>query len=150
MRGESAVSMRSGDAAEGIARLSVTECWEFLATQEVGRLALSVSGMPDVFPVNYRIWAGTIVFHTAKGTKLQELTINRYVAFEVDGWSETEAVSVVLRGVATPVEPESEREELRGLALRSWAPGPKTVYVRIRPLSFDGRRFQRGHAEDAR
>jgi hypothetical protein len=93
--------------------------------------------------VNFRVFEGSLILRTAQGTKLLELSVNRYVAFEADSWTDTEAASVVVRGVANVVERRSELDELHALGLRPWAPGLKTVFVRIRPAAFAGRRFVR-------
>ena len=45
-------------------------CWELLEGASVGRLAVDVAGQPDIFPVNFVVDRGSIVFRTAAGTKL--------------------------------------------------------------------------------
>jgi len=36
-----------------VTALSEEECWALLSRRELGRLALTVQGEPDIFPVNY-------------------------------------------------------------------------------------------------
>jgi nitroimidazol reductase NimA-like FMN-containing flavoprotein (pyridoxamine 5'-phosphate oxidase superfamily) len=127
--------------AEAIVPLTSDECWAFLATQQLGRLAATVAGVPDIFPVNYLADQETILFRTGRGTKLLELTVSRYVAFEVDRWDTNEAMSVVVRGMASVVEDPAELAEADLLALHSWVPTETPVFVRVRPVAVSGRRI---------
>jgi nitroimidazol reductase NimA-like FMN-containing flavoprotein (pyridoxamine 5'-phosphate oxidase superfamily) len=98
--------------------------------------------MPDIFPVNYVVQDRSLLFGTARGTKLLELTVNRYVAFEVDRWDEREATSVVARGVASVTEDWAAPSEAEAAGLRSWSPTAKTAFVRIRVTAVEGRRMR--------
>ena len=77
----------------GYGELSESDSWDRLAGGSLGRLAVSVDGQPDVFPVNYAVQDRTIVIRTAEGTKLASVVVNALVAFEADdhdvarGWS---------------------------------------------------------------
>ena len=48
--------------------LAEETCWDNLRTRRVGRLAVSVSNRPDVFPVNYVVDGKAIVVQTAPGS----------------------------------------------------------------------------------
>lgn len=65
--------------------LTVSACWELLRQAVVGRLAVVVDGGPEIFPVNYLVDHGSIIFRTAEGTKLAN-AIDGPVAFEVDDY----------------------------------------------------------------
>ena len=54
-------------------RCCPAECWELLATQPVGRVAVIVGHYPVVFPVNYAVDDKTIVYRTGAGTKLHSV-----------------------------------------------------------------------------
>ena len=84
--------------------LSTNECWALLRDSVVGRLAVTVVGSPDIFPVNPIVDHGSIVFRTSAGTKLAA-TKGKEVAFEVDGYdTETaRAWSVVVKGQANEI-----------------------------------------------
>ncbi|WP_432560506.1 pyridoxamine 5'-phosphate oxidase family protein [Granulicoccus sp. GXG6511] len=132
-----------------VTQLSEDESWALLAGQPVGRLATSVAGRPDIYPVNYVLDDHTVVFKTERGSKLLELTINDRVAFEVDDWREgLGGWSVVCRGQAEKIEDPDERERAEELPLHPWVPTPKTVYVRIVVDDISGRSF-RFNAEEA-
>ncbi len=126
-----------------VTELSVDECWRVLADHSLGRLAVTAAGTVDIFPVNYAVDDRMLYFRTAPGTKLLELSINDRVAFEIDGASEREAWSVVVKGVAERVELQSEIDAADRLPLQPWVPTLKYRWVRIRPVELTGRRFER-------
>jgi uncharacterized protein len=126
-----------------IAELEANECWDLLRETEVGRLAISIAGHPDIFPVNFVIDHGTIVFRTEEGTKLAGSVLGRGVAFEVDGYerTSTQAWSVVVKGAAREIEGMHELFDAVELPLVPWQSGPKHRFVRIVPVEVTGRRF---------
>ncbi|MCS5716562.1 pyridoxamine 5'-phosphate oxidase family protein [Herbiconiux sp. CPCC 205763] len=128
--------------------LDSEECWELLRSQELGRLAMGVGGEIDIFPVNYLAERDSILLRTAPGTKLLELVIAPNAAFEIDGYSDEEAWSVVLKGTAYRLERQSEIDEADRLPLTPWIPTLKYEYVRIAANSVSGRRFRRGPEPD--
>jgi nitroimidazol reductase NimA-like FMN-containing flavoprotein (pyridoxamine 5'-phosphate oxidase superfamily) len=79
--------------------LSPTECNALLARHSVGRLAFALKDRVDIEPIHYVFDGEWIYGRTQPGTKLEVLTHNRWVAFEVD---EVEALfdwrSVVVKG----------------------------------------------------
>lgn len=123
--------------------LSEQESREKLASQELGRIVTHVGDVVDLFPVNYALDEGGILFRTAPGSKLFELTVNSDVLFEVDDHTETEAWSVILRGRADALESDADVHRADAAGLRPWIPTLKRVYVRITPSSISGRAFHR-------
>lgn len=129
------------DVRTGLFELSEDECWRRLRSEEVGRLAVSVGGYPDIFPVNYRVWEGSIVVRTEAGTKLAAATLGHAVAFEIDqvdraaksGWS------VVVSGTAREPEHLEDVVELDELDLDIWVSTPKSRWLVITPESITGR-----------
>jgi nitroimidazol reductase NimA-like FMN-containing flavoprotein (pyridoxamine 5'-phosphate oxidase superfamily) len=65
-----------GDAA---AHLDARECWTLLRTADVGRLALVVDDCPEIFPVNFVVDHGTLLFRTAAGSKLAALPVGIFM-----------------------------------------------------------------------
>lgn len=124
--------------------LTTEECWEFLAANSLGRIATQVHDVLDIFPVNFYSDGSSILFRTAPGSKLLELTINDQVAFEVDGYDELIGWSVVVKGTAKAVEKQSEIDAANNLPLHPWIPTLKRVFVRITPSRVSGVSFQRG------
>jgi nitroimidazol reductase NimA-like FMN-containing flavoprotein (pyridoxamine 5'-phosphate oxidase superfamily) len=102
----------------------------------------------DIFPVNYVVDGESVLFRTAQGSKLFELTVNDEVLFEVDDHTDTDAWSVILRGRAHPLERSEDVERADGLGLRPWIPTLKYTYVRVEPTALSGRAFERGPEPD--
>ena len=125
-----------------VEQLSESECWALLRTTSVGRLAVWVDDHPDIFPLNYAVDHGTVVFRSSAGTKVSAALSDSPVALEADGYDAeaAEVWSVVIRGNA---------EEIRGqdligtidLPLFPWQAGDKGRFIRIVPTATSGRRF---------
>ena len=126
-----------------IEMLTSDRSWELLGTQELGRLVTHVGETIDIFPVNYVVDGEGILFRTAPGSKLFELTVNTDVLFEVDDHTDTDAWSVIIRGYATALEADADVQRAETAGLRPWIPTVKRVYVRIAPTSVSGRAFRR-------
>jgi hypothetical protein len=123
-----------------------------LQRAEVGRLAVAVSGEPDIFPVNFVVDGRSLVFRTAEGTKLAALSVSARVAFEIDGYEPDvgQAWSVVAKGRAERLDHFPDIYAVEELPLFPWHPGYKGWFVRIRGLTLTGRRFTvvRGQRKD--
>jgi len=128
--------------------LDPNECWSLLRGCVVGRLAISIANLPDIFPINYVVDHGTVVFRTAEGTKLAGAVLGPGVAFEVDGLDTeaNEAWSVVIKGRAQEIEKLHDLFDAADLPLFPWLASPKHRFVRIVPDEVTGRRF---HVVDA-
>lgn len=133
----------SGTEEGPVEVLDAEECWRRLAQAPMGRLAVAVRGSIDIFPVNFVVSDGALYFRTAPGDKLLELSVNPDVAFEVDGFDENSAWSVVVKGVAERLETQTEIDEADQLPLVPWVPTLKYRWVRINPTALSGRSFLR-------
>ena len=123
--------------------LTKGECFELLAGEHLGRMALVDDLGPIVLPVNFVLDRHTVVFRTGEGTKLDAASRGPRVAFEVDGTDTLtrSGWSVVVRGEAIEVTDPAELARLRELPLHPWAPGAKHRYVRVLPAVLTGRRI---------
>jgi uncharacterized protein len=124
--------------------LDEEQCWELLLSSSLGRLAVSVGGKPDIFPVNFVAVDRRLIFRTAEGTKLLEVAVNSDVAMETDSVGRDEAWSVVAKGTARILEKRSEIDAADELPLRPLIPTLKYVYVEVTPREVTGRRFPLG------
>ena len=129
----------TSSSADVVQQLTVNDCWELLRQQQLGRLVVSVSGRIDIFPINYLVDGQRILFRTAEGTKLVELTIDRRVVFEVDHVDETSGWSVVVHGNARTLSSFAEMAAADALGLQSWIPTTKYNTVEIIPEELTGR-----------
>ena len=129
-----------------VRELTRTECFELLADEQLGRVAVTDERGPVVFPVNFVLDRHTVVFRTGPGTKLHAASQGRRVCFEADGTDAATRTgwSVLVRGEITEVTDPAELARLRELPLRVWAPGDRDHYVRILPAVLTGRRITAG------
>lgn len=127
-----------------IQELSADEAWALLATSDVGRIALSVGGQPDIFPINYVADNGRVLMRTAEGTKLAELAVNGKVAFEADSYDDTGGWSVVVKGSARVLSTGAEIAKADEAPLRPLIPTLKYNYIEIQPDEISARRFEFG------
>lgn len=127
----------------GVAALLEHECWSLLRSTDLGRLAVVVGSWPDIFPINFVVDHGTIVFRTAEGTKLSASTTTLAVAFEADGFdlATRTAWSVVVKGSAQRIVVAQEQIARMRLPLFPMQDGPKRHFVRIEPAVVSGRSF---------
>ncbi|MFC9557636.1 pyridoxamine 5'-phosphate oxidase family protein [Rhodococcus sp. NPDC056960] len=137
-------NLESDNSDGPVTELSAEESWDLLGSEELGRLVVSVSDRVDIFPVNYVAHQGKLLFRTAEGTKLVELTIHQQVAFEVDHVAEGSGWSVVVHGTARRLQTSAEIAAADELPLHSWIPTPKFNYVEITPREISGRRLTFG------
>ena len=123
--------------------LSESDCWNLLDHAAVGRLAVDIAGQPDIFPINFVVDNGGIVFRSAAGTKLAGAVLSGVVAFEIDGYEPDErtAWSVVVKGDARPIERMQEMFDAENLPLFPWLSWDKPNFVRIEPKVVTGRRY---------
>jgi nitroimidazol reductase NimA-like FMN-containing flavoprotein (pyridoxamine 5'-phosphate oxidase superfamily) len=132
--------------------LSPEECLALAASMPIGRIVFTDRALPAVQPVNFLVEDGSVIIRTAQGSKLAAATRNAIVAFEVDefdhqartGWS------VTLVGRAQSVRDPDEVARLARLPLRTWAPGERDRFIRIRPEHVSGRRIPAEHDGHAR
>ncbi len=127
---------------DAIVELTSDQCWQRLYTESLGRLAIATSEGADIFPINYAGSEGNLYFRTAPGSKLLGLTVNPSVAFEIDGYDESTAFSVVVKGTAEHLDHGADIDMADQLPLRPWIPTLKYRWVRIRPVTITGRTFR--------
>lgn len=127
----------------GLELIPEAECRELLETEQIGRVALSVGALPVIFPVNYRIIGGDIVFRTGEGLKRRAALSGSVVGFEVDRIDEVTSSgwSVLVVGLAAEIGPADELPAEYG-AITPWAGGNRHHVVRIHPEVVSGRRIR--------
>lgn len=126
-----------------VEELAPEECWDLLRADGVARLAVVADGAPEIFPINYVVNRGTIVFRSGLGTKVSGALEGRAVALEIDGHDPGTATawSVVVKGGAESVRPGHALMEALQLPLFPWQEGVKDRFVRVVPTTVTGRRF---------
>lgn len=129
-------------------------CFFLLQSRNLGRIAFNVDAQPEIFPINYAMEGGIVVFRTGLGKKL-DLVPRAPVAFEVDSWEPELGIgwSVVIKGRAEEVtaNPGRTAEHLRRARVQPAAPGDRWHWLAIRPSEVTGRRFHvRPHSKHER
>lgn len=122
--------------------LSRNECIRLLALHAggVGRIGLIESGRVIIEPVNYRMLDDEILLQIGPGWKLEVTDPPSIVSFEVDDVGMPAAWSVLVRGLARPID-EGVAARGRPRGARPWVPEPGSSFVAIRPDVVSGRRF---------
>jgi nitroimidazol reductase NimA-like FMN-containing flavoprotein (pyridoxamine 5'-phosphate oxidase superfamily) len=122
---------------DGLETLSDEECRELLVAGTVGRIGVTMRGLPMIFPVNYAIVDGDIVFPILFGTSHFGAGTDAIVAFEV-GAAAPPMWSVLAVGRATHVVSDDEHEALSDRSIPSWPLVRGSRFVRIRPELLTG------------
>jgi nitroimidazol reductase NimA-like FMN-containing flavoprotein (pyridoxamine 5'-phosphate oxidase superfamily) len=131
--------------------LDEAECLRLITPGGIGRIAYSGRYGLTVFPVNYRLHGGTIVFRTAQDSPTDEdlrtgIAHAEYkVAFEIDeiDLAAQEGWSVLVQGPVHHVESDSERAEVLEAGVETWPGGDRELFLRIVPGRVTGRRIRR-------
>lgn len=123
--------------------LDVDRCLALLGEHHFGRVAVNDEDGPVVFPVNYVLDRGTVVFRTSLGTKLDAAVGRSPATFEIDGVDERRRLgwSVIVRGRLEEVSDSGELERLRELDLEPFAGGERDHYVQVLSATITGRRI---------
>ncbi|HEV2451978.1 MAG TPA: pyridoxamine 5'-phosphate oxidase family protein [Streptosporangiaceae bacterium] len=132
-------------------RLDEAECLRLISPGGVGRLAYSGRYGLTVFPVNYRVHEGSIVFRTAEYSPTGEdlrtgIADAEYrVAFEIDDidLAAHEGWSVLIHGPAHHMDSLGEQALARETGVDPWAGGDRKHAIRITPVRITGRRLRR-------
>ena len=128
---------------QGLELLTEHQTRQLLAGGEVGRVGITIGALPAIFPVNYRLIDGAIVFRTAPGSKMSAATEGAVVAFEVDDYQLTDRSgwSVLAVGPAEVIDDPALASKVAAAGLEPFVDGPRSTIVRIVPTFVSGRRL---------
>ena len=124
--------------------LDDNEAWNLLSSVALGRLVTSFGGQLEIFPVNFVVQNGAVLFRTAEGTKLFTTVMNEKVLFEADDHTTAEGWSVIIRGTARMLNAADEIHEAEQSGLMPWVPTEKLRFVRVTPSEISARHFTFG------
>lgn len=95
--------------------LSPDECFSYLASSHIGRIAVSIAALPVILPVNYLAIDGAVWFRAPSEDPLLRASIGSVVAFEADGCDEVGSFgwSVLVRGIANEVTDPAKLETVK-------------------------------------
>lgn len=128
---------------EGLELLTEEDARALLALGEIGRVGITMGALPAIFPVNYRMVDGAIVFRTAPGSKMSAAADGAVVAFEVDDYQLADRTgwSVLAVGPSEIVHDVVMAAKVLEAGLEPMADGKRTTIVRITPTFVSGRRL---------
>jgi nitroimidazol reductase NimA-like FMN-containing flavoprotein (pyridoxamine 5'-phosphate oxidase superfamily) len=128
---------------EGLELLTEADARTLLATADVGRVGVTIGALPAIFPVNFGLIDGCILFRTAPGSKLSAAASGAVVAFEVDDYDRADRSgwSVLVVGPSEVIHDVDLTFKVLDAAIEPWAGGIRTHIVRIRPELISGRRI---------
>jgi nitroimidazol reductase NimA-like FMN-containing flavoprotein (pyridoxamine 5'-phosphate oxidase superfamily) len=136
-----------------VEQLGEQECLRLISPGGVGRIAFTGRFGPSIFPVNYKVHDGSIVFRTADDSPFGEdlrtgiQHADYKVAFEIDDVESAarEGWSVLIQGPAHHMDTSAERALAKQIGVEPWPGGKRDDYIRITPIRMTGRRIrQRG------
>ncbi|WP_062350535.1 pyridoxamine 5'-phosphate oxidase family protein [Herbidospora yilanensis] len=143
------LNARRDTGSSTLEELTEQECLQLVGPGGIGRVAFGGAAGPTVFPVNYRLVDGRVVFRIRKGGTMDQSLqsgiddLEVKIAFQVDHVDEEsrEGWSVLIQGPAHHVT----EDELRAASadVESWAGDDRDHYVRIAPQRVTGRRINR-------
>jgi nitroimidazol reductase NimA-like FMN-containing flavoprotein (pyridoxamine 5'-phosphate oxidase superfamily) len=131
--------------------LDEAECLRLISPGGIGRLAYTGRYGLTVFPVNYKLHAGSIMFRTSPDSPTDEdlrtgIRHAEYeVAFEIDEIDPVSEVgwSVLIQGSAHHMATEAEQAAVRESGVQPWAGGSREHAISIVPTRITGRRLRR-------
>jgi len=129
---------------DGLEILGEDECRRLVAGVTFGRVGVTMGALPAIFPVNYAVVDGQIVFRTGEGTKLRAALDRAVVAFEVDhpGTDAQRGWSVLIVGMARELDVANYGASAH-LLVGASPVASRDHLVQIRPEFISGRRVAR-------
>jgi nitroimidazol reductase NimA-like FMN-containing flavoprotein (pyridoxamine 5'-phosphate oxidase superfamily) len=124
-----------------VEELTEEECWQRLATEQIGRVAIATGGGPRIFPVNHLVHDHIVSFRTGTGQKSDESWSHPEVAFEVDGKRGKAFWSVVVEGTSTMLAEDDPTLPAAFRTLFTVDPSSKHIVISITAHHISGRQF---------
>lgn len=124
--------------------LGRARCVELLATKRLGRVAVTLQGVPHIVPVNYALLDGEVVFRSGAGTKFHSALLTEPMSFQVDDYDELghRGWSVLVSGRSSVVADPAVLAKVDALRLQSVDPTAKPDVVRIHADLVSGREIR--------
>ena len=128
----------------GLEHIGEPESWQHLEGAQVCRLAFPLDGRIELVPANYLAIEQRLLFRTVPGSVIHRAG-GTPVVLEVDGWTDRDAWSVVVRGPLQRVEDGDRIRQADAVGLDPWPTReqPASVLLEVVPLEVQGRRFGR-------
>ena len=137
---------------QGLDVLTREECEELLTQNEIGRVGFDDNGVTVILPVNYTFIAGSVLFRTAPGSKLDLASAGGRASFQIDDWDPRirSGWSVLVKGRAESMTDAWFTTLAERFDVEPWADEiPREHWVRIEPDEMTGRWIHRLGDDDS-
>lgn len=127
---------------QGLDVLSPEECKELLRGEQIGRVGFNQRGQTVILPVNYAFVAGSVLFRTSVGSKLDIAHARSAASFEIDDWDAANRTgwSVLVKGHAEEVTDDWFVSICEHFDVEPWADQvPRDHWVRLTADEITGR-----------
>jgi nitroimidazol reductase NimA-like FMN-containing flavoprotein (pyridoxamine 5'-phosphate oxidase superfamily) len=124
-----------------LTKIDRDQCEALLQSGGVGRVAFRAPEQLVVFPVNFRVLDGDVVFRSGHDGSVGQLSPDEPVSFEVDHIDDamSEGWSVLATGTVHVVREPDELREVQALNIEPWAGGDRHTYFRLSVTALTGR-----------
>ena len=127
--------------------LSEEECRSLLEVSTIGRLAFHSTAGLELLPLNFLFLDGCVYARVDRSSVIGDLAEGAdEVVFQTDYHEDLyrQAWSVTVKGRIDAVTDVADLAELSTRRqLKPWATGERTLYLRLSPVSFSGRKLVR-------
>jgi nitroimidazol reductase NimA-like FMN-containing flavoprotein (pyridoxamine 5'-phosphate oxidase superfamily) len=139
---------KAGPGAGVLERLDESECLQLIGAGRVGRLAYTGRFGPTVLPVLYKLYEGSVVFHTLADTSPKRTCgpVSRTLSTRSPSRSTStirkpsKGWVVLVVGSAHHVDTEAERASIINAGADPWPETESQHLVRVQPTRISGRR----------
>ncbi len=115
-------------------KLEREECIARLGRARIGRVAVTIDALPVVRTVQFALAEEAVVLRVHPESRLRKALSNAVVAFHADHYDETAGGgwSIVVQGIAEPIDDPGTLDVLRSLPLDAWSDPPHAdCFVRL-------------------
>lgn len=117
------------------------QCEALLQGGGIGRVAFRASEQLVVFPVNFRVLDGDVIFRSENDGSVGHLAPDEPVSFEIDHIDDamSEGWSVLATGTVHVIVEPDELRRAQALGIEPWAGGDRHTYFRLGVTALTGR-----------
>jgi len=125
--------------------LSEAECQDLLASENFGRVSLTMRALPVIMPINYGYLGGSVILGFGDGPARRAIASGHVIALGVDSGNLTDPFWTVLAiGRAAEITDHTATTEFRRMGLTDLTGAPAEHYLQLRPDIMTGYRFTAG------
>lgn len=124
-----------------IEKLDDENTWAIIQENQIGRIASSREGAPDIYPVSFIVHDWKIYLRTGADSRLRRETDGKLVAFETATQTPETFSSAVCLGVFSTVTDPIQIAELEKQLILKFSREDECVWMMLAPHELRGRRL---------